>query len=129
MTPRIDEARLFLRLANDDRDAFHVLKTTPHIKLRVLCFHAQQAVEKSLKAVMLLQEIPFRKTHDLNLLANLIAESGLSLPRSPEDLTNLNPHAVTFRYDDIEIDTLTREEAEAMMESIMRWATGLVPQE
>lgn len=79
-----------------------------------------------MKAVLLLQGTPFRKTHDLNLLANLVAESGLPLPYSPDELTSLNPHAVAFRYDDIEIETLTREEAEAMLEGIMRWATHLI---
>lgn len=128
MNQRIDEAQLFLRLANDDRDAFHVLKNAPHIKLRVLCFHAQQAVEKALKAVLMLQGIPFRKTHDLNLLANLVMEGGLPLPYSPDELTSLNPHAVAFRYDEIEIETLTRDEAEAMLEGVIHWATRLMPE-
>ncbi|MGW8256832.1 MAG: HEPN domain-containing protein [Thermoguttaceae bacterium] len=42
------------------------------------CFHAQQCVEKYLKAVLQDREIPFRKTHDLNLLFDLL------LPDIPE---------------------------------------------
>ena len=30
-----------------------------------MCFHAQQALEKALKAVLTIKHIDFRRTHDL----------------------------------------------------------------
>lgn len=37
-----------------------------------VCFHSQQCVEKYLKALLTLAEIPFPKSHDIRLLISLI---------------------------------------------------------
>ena len=50
MKPHIEEALLSLRLADRDIKAFEVLSKDPEVHLSVACFHAQQAVEKSLKS-------------------------------------------------------------------------------
>jgi HEPN domain-containing protein len=46
----------------------------------MVCFHAQQAVEKSLKAVLFERQMGFGKTHDLEWLAGLLAAEGVELP-------------------------------------------------
>ena len=62
------------------------------------CFHAQQCVEKYLKAKLVEVKIRFTKTHDLQRLLDLI------LPREPlwelfrPLLIELNRFAVAFRY-------------------------------
>ena len=43
-----------------------------------VCFHGQQAVEKYLKPLLQREDIPFSKTHDLAILADLL------LPTYPE---------------------------------------------
>ena len=118
----VDQARRFLALADRDIKAFMVLKNAPEITLVTVCFHAQQAVEKSLKAVLILYGIEFRKTHDLYELAYLLLDNLITPPFTPEELGRLTPYAVTFRYDDQEIETVTRDESEIMMEAIRRWA-------
>ncbi|HJW86976.1 MAG TPA: HEPN domain-containing protein [Candidatus Brocadiaceae bacterium] len=45
-----------------------------HVLLEMLCFHAQQAVEKVVKAVLLAQGVDFPKTHNLRVLFDLLAE-------------------------------------------------------
>ncbi|MCX6150426.1 MAG: HEPN domain-containing protein [Ignavibacteriales bacterium] len=65
----------------------------------VFGFHAQQAVEKSLKALLCLNAIEFRKTHDLSLLFNQIFENKFEIPDNLEDLQALNDFAVEYRYD------------------------------
>ena len=59
MKPHIEEALLSLRLADRDTKAFEVLSDDPDVHLSVVCFHAQQAVEKSLKAALFAHEIEF----------------------------------------------------------------------
>ena len=72
------------------------------------CFHAQQCVEKYLKAKLVEVNIRFTKTHDLVRLLDLI------LPREPlwelfrPLLIELNRFAVAFRYPD---ESATREMA------------------
>lgn len=61
------------------------------------CFHAQQSIEKYLKA--LLQELttPFPKTHHLEKLVDLLPIDPVWIGLRPR-LIALNPYAVEFRY-------------------------------
>jgi HEPN domain-containing protein len=65
MKPHIEEALLSLRLADRDIKALEVLSNDPEVHLSVACLHAQQAVEKSLKAALFAHEIELGRTHDL----------------------------------------------------------------
>lgn len=74
------------------------------------CFFSQQCAEKYLKAKLVAAKIAFTKTHDLQLLLDLI------LPREPlwetfrPLLIELNRFAVAFRYPG---ESATRELAKA----------------
>ena len=100
MTPQRDEAERFLRLARRDEAAFHALLTSSTVDFAVACFHAQQAVEKTLKAVMFLHKLEFRRTHDLEELAGTLTDAGINIPLQEEELRRLTPYAIEFRYDD-----------------------------
>jgi HEPN domain-containing protein len=61
-------------------------------------FHAQQCVEKYLKALLILhQQIPPR-THDLNILVELCLQTGVIVPVEHEELRHLTQHGVRSRY-------------------------------
>lgn len=122
MTPNIEEALRALRLADQDVAAFRVLRDAPGVSLATACFHAQQAVEKSLKAVLFRCNIEFPPVHDLVRLALLLRENGQELPCPDEPLRKLNPYAVIYRYDDREIGVLSREEAGVLVELLRHWA-------
>jgi len=63
-----------------------------------VCFHAQQAVEKYLKALLQQEEIPFSRTHDLTqLLRSLLPIYG-DLKALSDDLEWLTTFAVEIRY-------------------------------
>jgi len=79
MTPQHEEALRALRLADRDIAVFERIKDVPEIHLSMMCFHAQQAVEKSLKAVLYEKHVDFRRTHDLAELAALLQHR---LPRT-----------------------------------------------
>ncbi|MBI4388553.1 MAG: HEPN domain-containing protein [Nitrospinae bacterium] len=104
--------------------AFDILRNSPEAHSSVVCFHAQQAVEKLLKAVLYLNLIEFERTHDLVKLAELLRDNGVRPPVSDDELHKLAPFAVTFRYDDKGTESLSSEEAGTItiMMAIRRWA-------
>jgi HEPN domain-containing protein len=62
------------------------------------CFHAQQCVEKYLKAILVYQQRPFPRTHDLRLLSNLCTQSGVLVEIDEEVLDLLSSYALRARY-------------------------------
>jgi len=122
MKPHIEEALLSLRLADRNIKAFEVLSNEPEVHLSVACFHAQQAVEKSLKAALFAHEIEFGRTHDLIKLTQLLRSRGINVPVSDSQLRRLNPFAVTFRYDDPDIEPIPQEDAANLVSSTRAWA-------
>jgi len=89
MQPHLEEAWRLLRLADRDIKAFEVLKEAPDVHLSIIYFHTQQAVEKSLKAVLFLQQIEFARTHDLVKLARLLRNHGVMPPVTEDQLRRL----------------------------------------
>ena len=87
-----------------------------------MCFHAQQAVEKCLKAVLYEKHVDFRRTHDLTELAALLQRAGCPAPYADAELLKLNPYGVTFRYDDQDIELLTRDDAARIVRAVRTWA-------
>lgn len=67
----IQDGRDYLILAQDDISAAIILSDKPH-QYHNACFHAQEAAEKSLKAVLLAEGIHFRKVHDIEYLVDQI---------------------------------------------------------
>ena len=75
----------------------------------MVCFHAQQAAEKCLKALLAFQARPFPKTHDLTVLVGLSALD-LGIQPADDDLVELSHLAVAPRYP-FEADDLSGEVA------------------
>jgi len=122
MTPQHEEALRFLTLADRDIALFVRIKNDLDVHISLVLFHAQQAVEKCLKAVLFERSIPFRRTHDLYELGQLLAARCLLPPCSKEDLSNLSPYGVTFRYDDSPVTLIGRDEAGRVVGAVRRWA-------
>lgn len=117
-----DLARRFLALADRDIRAFRKLSDDPEIDDEVVGFHAQQAVEKCLKAVLIKHRIEQRKTHDLQRLLDLLTENNLSSPPFREGIDALGPFAVELRYDFMATERLDREQARMVVEAVRSWA-------
>lgn len=58
------EAAVLARKAADDAKAMQLLASNQEISDEIVGFHAQQAVEKWLKAVLGYQGVEFEYTHD-----------------------------------------------------------------
>nr|VFK17697.1 MAG: HEPN domain-containing protein [Candidatus Kentron sp. LFY] len=67
---------------------------SPDIMPQMLCFHAQQAAEKALKAVLLGGSIDFPNTHNLRFLLDRIP-SRIEIPPEIEDAALLTNYAVS----------------------------------
>jgi HEPN domain-containing protein/predicted nucleotidyltransferase len=63
-----------------------------------ICFHAQQCIEKYLKAWLQERNIPFPRTHDLKELLEMIVPSVPVWQVWEPDFSLLSKHAVTTRY-------------------------------
>lgn len=61
-------------------------------------FHAQQAVEKYLKAYLVWEQIEFPKTHDIAALLNLVGHGRKDLAQALADAIDLTPYGVEYRY-------------------------------
>ncbi len=121
-----DLARALLAKAGADATAARELIGNEHVADSVIGFHAQQAVEKSLKAVLASRGARFERTHDLDRLLELLDEQGLDPPIDPDELTALTDYAVTFRYDEpIEEEPLDRTHTLEIVDSVESWARDL----
>lgn len=108
MGPHLEEAWRALRLADRDITAFRLLRQEPAAHVSIVCFHAQQAVEKSLKTILFSRQIEFERTHDLVRLAHLIKDQSILPPVPDDQLRQLNPFVVTYRYDDLEYELVSQ---------------------
>lgn len=117
-------AALLRDAAEQDMRACGVLAQTAGMGDAVVGFHAQQAVEKSLKAVLSASSIPFRRTHDIAELLDLLADSGIEAPPHADWLDNLNPYAVEARYGLVEPSGLDRDSALAAVQAVVAWAVA-----
>lgn len=121
-TPQHEEAARLLRLAVRDQAALEALLGAPGVAAAVALFHAQQAVEKALKAVMCLRELEYRRTHDLEELAAQLTDAGHPPSVAEVDLRLLTPYAVEYRYDDEAPELLTAEQAQAIVSAVLTWS-------
>jgi HEPN domain-containing protein len=123
-----DYALMLLQLADRDSRAFLALKNDVewNVDPHTICFHAQQSVEKALKAVLASKNMEVGRTHDLNKLFYEIEKLSIKIPVCLEELSKLNPYAVTVRYDDLEVDTITVKEAENILTIIFKWAEDVI---
>lgn len=110
---------ILLNLAEQDALAYRKLAGDPEIQDVLLGFHAQQAVEKALKAVLSDAGVAFRRTHDIAELLDLLADFGLPSPPHADRLDELNPFAVEMRYGLVGPGGLDRTGTGALLEAVL----------
>jgi HEPN domain-containing protein len=89
-----------------------------------LCFEAEQAVEKALKAVLRSRGIDFPKTHDIGELLALLDRSGQKVSQDLWKADSLTTYAVETRYPG-PAEPVTRSEyreAVALAQKVVKWA-------
>lgn len=95
-SPRM--ARELLLTARSDLKALSNMLDAECFDDRVFGFHAQQAVEKALKAWLSALGSAYPYTHDLSLLLNELQRKGVAVDEY-WDFLELSSFAVRFRYE------------------------------
>ena len=93
----------------------------------VPCFHAQQAVEKAIKAVLIHRDISFERAHSIGYLANLIPADVEPLPMLEHSVA-LTRFAVAVRYpgDYEDLTVQDQREAAKVALAVVNWAGRIV---
>jgi len=97
---RVEDTRAWLIKAARDLKAGEAALAAPEPIPEDAMFHAQQAVEKALKALLIWHDEPFRKTHDLREVGTQCVGLDPSLAAVCERAELLTPFAWQFRYPD-----------------------------
>lgn len=91
--------REWVRKAEEDyRAALHASRIRRSPLYDVICFHAQQSVEKYLKGYLQEHAISFGKTHDLTELEQAASRPLPELGSFKIDLIDLTDFGVKYRY-------------------------------
>ena len=118
------DPREWMRRARSNLARARAGRVAPEVLLEDLCFDAQQAAEKAIKAVLVDRGIPFPKTHDLIALLTLLANSGMPIPEDIKEADDLTGYAVEARYP-CSGEEVTEEEdrrASELTGRVYRWA-------
>lgn len=99
-----DQARLLMRKASQDQAVLERLLGDPVFEAATLGFHAQQAAEKLLKALLAAGGHDYPRSHDLGLLLDLLASVGVQLPEELLAVEVLTSFATVYRYDDLPLE-------------------------
>ena len=93
-----------------------------------LCFDAQQAAEKAIKALLIKVNVNFPYVHDLAELLTLVEKSGQAVPERIKHAAKLSRFAVFTRYPGIgpAIKEKEYKEAVAVATRVVEWAENIL---
>ena len=111
MNGQVEECKQWI--IKGDHDLGTAKITYLHIPeyLDTVTFHCQQAVEKYLKAFLIFHSTPFKRTHDLIYLLDLITTIDIEFEKFYDIVSELQGYAVEIRYPE-EIIFLSKEKVE-----------------
>jgi len=93
-----DDPREWLNRAHSNIATAQAIRDADDIYLEDVCFHAQQAAEKAIKAVLVSRGVDFPKTHDIAKLLTLVGDVGVTVPEDIAAAAGLTDYAVLTRY-------------------------------
>jgi HEPN domain-containing protein len=121
-----DLAARFVRKAESDEITLEKLGDDPDVPDDVIGFHAQQALEKLLKAALAHAGVAPPRIHHLGKLLSLLVDADMAPPVSPDEVRVMIPWAVDFRYDDVLEERLDRAASRAAVEKTRAWVDDLL---
>ena len=123
---KMEIIRQWLAKADQDMRAGEALLAADPPFLYPGCFHAQQAAEKYLKALLTCHQIEFPKTHAIEQLLDLLEPMIPDIASGLRDAVALTPFGVDIRYpgDQPEPD---RQEANQAMELARQVRDAVLP--
>jgi HEPN domain-containing protein len=124
---RLDLARVLLARAIDDETLVRKVSADTEVADAIVGFHAQQAAEKLIKAVLAARGVAFIKSHALSYLVGLVEEHHIDAPPELSEADVLSPWAVEFRYEGEEPPAFDRPAALALVEKRFRAQSETAP--
>lgn len=93
-----------------------------------LCFQAQQAAEKAIKAVFISKKLVFPYIHDIAQLLSSLEQSGVFIPQEIRPAAKLTLYAAQTRYPSLDGPVSEKEyrDAVALAAQVVSWAGGCV---
>src|ERR1700684_4404914 len=88
---RLDLARVLLARAVDDETLVLKVCSDTDVADSIVGFHAQQATEKLIKAVLAARGVTFAKSHALSYLIGLVEENRIEAPDELSEADVLSP--------------------------------------
>ena len=119
---QLEYAEVLLTKADGDLAAGKALADRDEIADDIVGFHAQQAVEKAIKAVLTLIGVDYPRTHDIRYLVDQLRQSGSTSPPVLDESAWLTAWATEFRYVHPPPPSLDREAALATADAAIAWA-------
>jgi HEPN domain-containing protein len=121
----VDLARVLARKAQGDAKVMRKLASDSEIDDEAVGFHAQQAIEKWLKAVMAFHGLEEARIHDLGRLLEILAAADAESPPAADQLDELTIYAVPLRYDELlDAEPLDRDATVALVDEVGLWAAA-----
>jgi len=99
--------------------AMRELKAEP-LAGEAVCFHAQQCIEKYMKAILQENEVEFEKIHDLDILRGQCVEFIPEIEHLRDELVKLSTYAVDVRYPGFDVSEEEAKECADIMEDIRK---------
>jgi HEPN domain-containing protein len=99
-------------------------QVSPDCYLEDLCFDAQQAAEKAIKAVFIHRGLQFPYIHNLERLLRFLSQGGVKVPKYVLRADDLTPFAFESRYPGQTPPVTQRRYRRAVRiaESVVHWA-------
>ena len=122
-----EHAEEILETARRDLRALRAMHDVEAFPDEIFGFHAQQSVEKALKAWLACLGKPFPKTHDLKRLIDLLRENGVSTD-TMDSFVDLNAFAVQYRYETLYADeeVVDRSELAGRIEALIDQVAAVI---
>lgn len=111
----VAEAQRWMSYSREELTLAEVIAPDADSSARLICWHSQQAVEKALKAVLIISGIAFPRTHNLVALRALLP-AALSEKMDISELAELTQWGTESRYPG-DWDEPSAEEAAAMIDA------------
>ncbi len=123
----LKQANAVLGAAQKDLKALKGMRDIDIFSEEIFGFHAQQAIEKSLKAWLALLGKEYPLTHDISVLLELLRTSGEDVEMWWE-LVEYNAFAVRFRYESVDLseESLDRESSITAIDRLFLKIKGLI---
>jgi HEPN domain-containing protein len=122
-----DQVAVLARKAEADAVAVRELAGNPEVTDEIVGFHAQQAIEKWLKALMASRGMDEARIHDIGRLLQLLENDGAKLPDNARRLDDLTIYAVPMRYDELlDAEPLDREATTELIDEVGGWVSNVL---